>query len=552
MTARLRRVVEHRWLGPLITAALLLCTSLVLDPGGYLGTDTGGKVATLEVMVDEGSWSPDVGYWAEELDPTGQYHPLFGTRAADDSWIQVTTLPMIYAARPLYDLGGYRLALLLPILGTIAAAMAARALADRLGAARPELVFWLFALASPLLVYALDLWEHSLGVALMSWAFVLLLDVYRSHRPPWVAAGAGALLAGAATMRTEALVYAFVMVGVVCIGLLLARRFGRSVLSGTAVLVGFAPVWVANSLLERTFDAPARTGRARGAAEAGVVASTGGRSDELELRVEEALRTLLSVGARDTMATVVLGALLLIAVAYLVRARPTGPPRSIAIAMVIVVYVVALGSGLGFVNGLLPAFPVAGAAVALDRRSSLQVLTATVAVSALPLVWAFQFVGGAGPQWGGRYILESGFLLGVLGAVVLWRSETQADVRRVVVGASVAVSLFGALWLVERSHGVDDGFDRIQAVDVDGIVAANPFILREGGSEFIGERWLSANSGDGDDVAGGLRLLGEAGAETGGVLQEAGAPPVDGFELVEAVPVDFLGVDFEIAIYDLG
>ncbi len=79
------------------------CLSFALnDPRGTLGTDTGGKLATLHVMEQRGGLDPDVGYWAADRDPTGVLHPLFYTYKAGDKWVNVTTLPMLYAAYPLY------------------------------------------------------------------------------------------------------------------------------------------------------------------------------------------------------------------------------------------------------------------------------------------------------------------------------------------------------------------------------------------------------------------------------------------------------------------
>src|SRR5260221_669267 len=62
----------------------------------------------------------------------------------------------------------------------------------------------------------------------------------------------------------------------------------------------------------------------------------------------------------------------------------------------------------------------------------------------LPVVWFFQYSGGARPQWGGRYVLLSGVLLAIVGVVVLAR-------RPAVLGAllalSVAVTGGGAAYL---------------------------------------------------------------------------------------------------------
>ena len=91
--------------------------SFAMDPEGSLGTDTGGKVATVKVMSERGDLDPDVGYWASEWDPEGDVHGLYYTAHIGDRYVNVTSLPLVLAARPLYDVGGYRAALLLPMLG---------------------------------------------------------------------------------------------------------------------------------------------------------------------------------------------------------------------------------------------------------------------------------------------------------------------------------------------------------------------------------------------------------------------------------------------------
>ena len=67
-----------RWLQrPLIAGLLLLIVYAGVafalnDPRGTLGTDTGGKLATLQMMQRHGGLDPDIGYWAEQADPTGR------------------------------------------------------------------------------------------------------------------------------------------------------------------------------------------------------------------------------------------------------------------------------------------------------------------------------------------------------------------------------------------------------------------------------------------------------------------------------------------------
>ena len=183
---------------PLVACLVLLavyatCTLALNDPRGTLGTDTGGKLATLHVMDHNGSLVPEIGYWAASADPKGDLHPIFYTFKVDGKWVNVTTLPMVYAAYPLFELGGDRGVLLLPMLGSILCALAARALARRLGRGSGWSAFWVMGLLSPVAIYALDFWEHSLGLALMLWGVVWLLRLLDDEHGLRAALVAGAL-----------------------------------------------------------------------------------------------------------------------------------------------------------------------------------------------------------------------------------------------------------------------------------------------------------------------------------------------------------------------
>ncbi|MGH9177728.1 MAG: hypothetical protein ACRD0N_04140, partial [Acidimicrobiales bacterium] len=358
MAAALRR--------PVPACALLLAAYVVLslfnDPRGYLGTDTGGKVATLEVMKERGDLDPDVGYWAEEWDPDGALHPLYYTAHVGHRWVNVTTLPMLYAGYPLYRLGGYRLTLLLPMLGSVLAALAARALARRFGHGDGWPAFWLVGLASPLTIYALDLWEHSLGVAAAAWAFVLLVDLVEQRRG-WPAAGlAGLLFGAAATLRTESLVYGLVGVGGACLVLLLLHRKPvLAVAAGAAASVGLAVPQQANLALEKAaLASDFRVTRATGTA-----AAVG---EAARKRVEEALLNAWAITpAHRTSSYVVGAALLAVLVFAATRAtrQATAGPAAVALCGAAAFYLIRFALGPGFVPGLVAATPLAAAGLAL-------------------------------------------------------------------------------------------------------------------------------------------------------------------------------------------
>ena len=528
-----------------VLLATYAALSLLNDPGGSLGTDTGAKVATLDQMVEDGTASPRVGYWAERWDPDGDYHPLFDTRQNDaGEWINVTTLPMLEAARPTWALGGYRLSLIWPMLGAVVAALAARDIGRGLaGESAGWRAFWTVGLASPVTVYALDLWEHTLGAGLMLAGVAALVRVVEGRAPLVPAALAGAAFGTAATMRTESFVVTFVAVGAAC---LVAARddLRRGVVTGALAVAGFAIPWSANAVLEAAVG-----GNSRGARAAGRVAE--GPLHDVGLRVEEALVTWFGTGTGTIGASVLIGILVVVALVGAMAAARRGQDRMARLWLVggALSYLLVAVNGLGFVPGALVASPVAVAAVFLPHIDRTRGYLLIVAAVATPLIWAFQIPGGAGPQWGGRYVLATTLLFTVLGAVAL--GEMGVVVRRAVIGVAAAVTVFGVAWLSVRSHDVADTFDELAAIDGDDVViSTNGFFLREGGTVYRGEHWLSI--GRSGDLAGAIEVAQAAGARTVGVLDFGPeTPPVDGEHLHTAV-LDFLGADlsyhrFEVA-----
>lgn len=531
-----------------VLAVLYGLASLFLDPGGTLGTDTGAKVATLDHMVATGTWHPEVPYWAEDLDPDGSLHPIYDSEQVDGRWVHVTTLPMLLAARPLYDLGGYRLALALPMAGAVGAAVAARALARRVGGADAgRRAFWLVGLASPVAVYALDLWEHTLGVAAVTAAVAVLAGIVDHDGPVerWRAPVAGALLGAAATMRTESFVYAVVGVGAVGVVLLLRRQVGPALLAGASAVAGFAVPWLANRALEEALGGTNRSERASGAASNAL--------SEVGERAEEALLTLLGARPGAVGSVVVTGALVVgcvvLAVVLQRRGQVTAARAALAGAGAIHLLVL-VDRGLGFVPGLLVAAPLAAVALAAPPAGRAGRYVLAVAGLALPLVWAFQYLGGAGPQWGGRYTLPSSVLLVTLGAVAVGGLVRWLATGLVVLAG--AVTLCGVAWLGERSRAVDRWFEAATARPEDVLIARNGFLVREAGAASDDRRWLTAVRDR--DLAEAVDVVRRAGLGSFGVVDESREPGLDGVPGVTHVATErteLLGAHLYVHAYEV-
>ncbi len=497
--------------------------SLLNDPKGTLGTDTGGKLATLAVMDRNGTFDPDIGYWAADLDPEGDLHPLYYTAGVGDRWVNVTTLPMVMAARPLYAVGGERLVLLLPMLGAALSALAARALARRIGGGDGWWAFWAVGLASPLAVYALDFWEHAPGVAFVLWGIVFLYDVV-DRRSGWRGAIASGLCFGAAfTMRTESLVYAAAAGAVAAVVIVARARRERRLDAGrwVGVAVGWGgailAVAYANQLLERAVVGNGiRAQRAAGTAD-----MAGG---DASLRAKEALTTAFGVNRFTTPTDWVVGAAIVALVMYAAWRLTSGDATArrfgaYALGAATVLYCLRIADGLGFVPGMLSASPLAAMGLAVGWTARRWRPVGALALLAVPVVWVFQYTGGAAPQWGGRYLLVTGTLLAVGAAVVL--AATPGRGRIALVALAGLVTLAGVAWLSQRSVAVADGMRDLRTDPDTVLVSREAHVLREGGAFLTpDQRWLTAE--DDEELARAVEIASASGAARLELVQVAG------------------------------
>jgi hypothetical protein len=558
LAQRAGQLVRSPWTAGALLLVAYGILSLFNDPRAFLGTDTGGKVATLAAMSAHHTLKPDVGYWAAHWDPAGRVHPLWYTSHYPGVWLQLSTLPMTYAALPLYRLGGYRAALLLPMLGGVATAFVARGLARRV---RPGtdgwLAFWLVGLASPITIYALDFWEHTLGVACMAGAVLALLNaldavpaegpVRRRHLVVWAVA-AGLLLGAATTMRTEAFVYAAVATAVICLVMVGRRRLVAAVATGAAAVIGALVPFLANAALEHAVLGTAvRAGREQGTAAAPGLGGLAARAREAVVMFGS-LQPALDNGA--IALSIGLVGLLVYLVARASRRGDQGPAK-VAAGVVIAVYLARLASDLGFVPGLMAATPIAAVGLTLGWRKGQGRPVTIIAVASLPVVWAFDSLGGVPPQWAGRYILTTGTLLMAVGVACL--PDVARWARRFLVLLAVAVTVFGLAWMSQRTHQMASAQAKLAARPEPVLVSGIAHLVREGGSFYADHRWLTAQGHKDQQYA--ANVVADAGYDEFGLVtlkpEHATAPPTfTGWAAgaTHTVPL-FTGIDLEVIDY---
>jgi hypothetical protein len=362
-------------------------------------------------------------------------------------------------------------------------------------------------------------------------------------------------------MRTESLVYGGASVGLVCLVLLwrgwrrdrirLPRALAAPIAVGLAATVGLAIPLLLNSALERaTIGGTLRSERTAGTAAA--VGSVAGN------RLQEAALTALGLQPDLQLKTYLTGAALVVVI--LVAVTLVGDPQPerrrlarVAGAGAAVLYGLRFVTGLGFVPGMLAAAPVGIVGLLGLWRGARARIVALVALGSLPVVWLFQYLGGAAPQWGGRYILVSGLLLTVLGVAELARRPSVAV--RVGVGAvAAAVTVFGLAWLSERSNSVASAERTLDHRPEPVLVSSVAHLAREGGAYFgvVGDkRWLTAVTPD--DLRFAAQVVADAGEHEFGLVSledHRADPDVPGFHPVGRTEVRFLGgFDLRVTTY---
>jgi hypothetical protein len=153
------------------------------------------------------------------------------------------------------------------------------------------------------------------------------------------------------------------------------------------------------------------------------------------------------------------------------------------------VFVVRIQSGLGFWPGLLATWPVAAIGVVVGWADPSRRRVLLLALVPLPLVFFFQFSGGALPQWGGRYILTSGLLLTIVGMSAL--DHVEVWFRRGVLALAIFASLSGVLWLSARTHEIGDDTEQIDALPQAVVVFPDDFVAREFAAVYLDKPWLA-------------------------------------------------------------
>lgn len=173
----------------------------------FFSSDTGLRLRQIEELVNNRWQTFAVSYPLRVVDPELEHVPYYYAYVVvrDEIYLKISALfPLITSF--LYALIGRAGLIVLPALGTLFTALATSLLARLAGVSRWRLVLWLTGLGTPMLFYALELWDHSFVTALALWAVYFLANGLKRQEARFTVAG-GVFAALAWTQRPEFAVF---------------------------------------------------------------------------------------------------------------------------------------------------------------------------------------------------------------------------------------------------------------------------------------------------------------------------------------------------------
>lgn len=457
----------------LVGLAYGVAASYLSAPRTFWSSDNSVRFVQLESLRLQKHGSLAAVYPAADVDPFHRFFPIaegFAYRRDGQTYLSYPWLfPLI--SSPSYGWFGHGGLLVVPVLSALAATwLVARVVGRDLPAAGLGAAL-LVGLASPLFVYAVVFWDHSLVTALTTAAVALLLGE-RASRLGWCAIGTAGLLLGlAAWFRNEA----YLFLAAVGVGLLGSRRWGAALAVAVGSMVSLLPLWVYNMWW---FGQPLGY-KARALMQA---AAEPGLLGYLRVRAFVAYDALLSLEnytraflpERLLEATVV-AAVVLLGGAFVRAGLRSGSPAQTAVGGLCLA-----GVGMGIAAAKLPVMGLVASCpwVALtwcreptDRRER---FLWTVVGIYLAGVIAVGNVGGL--QWGPRYLLPVIPVLGILvGKTFSWAYSQRRELQWVMAGVVMAVLVSGVAVQALGIRGIRGSLDVHRAIE--DVIGASPYEL---------------------------------------------------------------------------
>jgi hypothetical protein len=497
-----RRVWELPVPAHLAALALVLLALLpVIGTSSSFSADEGAAIIQARSLSEGDGWV--VEHPLPEADPAGHHYPLELSERGPRGIAP-------FAKHPLYTLllagadrlGGVTAMVGLSLLGALAAAGLAAALAARMGPGLGRPAVWAVGLGSPLLFDGYLVMAHTLGAACAAAAALAAVVAFERRRPA-AALAVAPFVAAAVLLRTEAVFFAAGLA--LAAGIAALRRRDRPV--GAAIALSAVAATTLAHLGEDAWLRHLLGGPVEGTGAAAVRETSG----VLAGRIDAFLITWLRPSYQAPPAANVLLLTMVVAVAlaaFAVRRAPADRRRIrvlSGLAAVAAVLAVAVAPR-NLVPGLLVACPLVLAGLLLvDRRTIAGPPARLAAISAGIFalgVLATQYETGGSGEWGGRY-----FALALPVAVPVLLVAVRRHGARLLAAGLVASSLGMAVMAVgglrhthRFSAGLTAAVAEAAATTGDGarpvVVTTAPSMPRTAWATFDDQRWLLATAAD--------------------------------------------------------
>ena len=196
-----------------VVAMIMIQTAFCLRAAsihGFATGDAGVKLWQAQSILRTGQLTAPIDYPGAAYDPEHQFSPFVPPWFfwQDGQPYSEYTSPFIWISVPLYAWFDHAGLLIVPWLSGVLLVIVAAWLAWRVSPARwAALVPIVIGVSSPLLVYSLEFWEHTIGALLALLALAALVKAHEALRPTRWLIAAGAALGVSLTMRAELYVY---------------------------------------------------------------------------------------------------------------------------------------------------------------------------------------------------------------------------------------------------------------------------------------------------------------------------------------------------------
>jgi hypothetical protein len=248
--SQLDLTLKNPWMlvigGVIVFAFYFSIATLFLLPAAVWSPDEGAKLLQLQnLQWDGNTLNMEIAYPGRELDPDLKYaisDPRRELLQVQDGKLIFSRLPIFpLLVKPFFTLTGYPGLYLLPAL--CGALIGPLALLLVMASQRRGLMWSTIAFGSPVLIYSVIFWEHTLAAALGLLAMFLAIQLVEANNLSWLRMLLGWLLAGTLLcmgvfLRLEMLIFS-VALFIACLVFSTLRRSGLILMAG---LIGLAMI----------------------------------------------------------------------------------------------------------------------------------------------------------------------------------------------------------------------------------------------------------------------------------------------------------------------